>query len=63
MGVDEGNSVREIAYNLNLSVETIETHTFKLRGKLDIHNQAQMVQRAIVKKIIKVPNTVQGLTK
>jgi two-component system, NarL family, response regulator NreC len=50
----EGNSVKEIACSLNLSVKTVEAHKFNLMRKLDIHNKAQLVQYAIQKKIIKV---------
>lgn len=52
----EGNSVKEIAGDLNLSVKTVEAHKFNLMRKLDIHNKAQLVQYAIRKKIIKIPN-------
>ncbi len=52
----EGNSVKEIAGDLTLSVKTIEAHKFNLMRKLDIHNKAQLVQYAIQKKIIKIPN-------
>jgi len=52
----EGNSVKEIACSLNLSVKTVEAHKFNLMRKLDIHNKAQLVQYAIQKKIIKIPN-------
>lgn len=51
----EGNSVKEIATGLNLSVKTIEAHKFNLMRKLDIHNKAQLVQYAIQKKIIQLP--------
>jgi len=51
----EGNSVKEIASILNLSVKTVEAHKFNLMRKLDIHNKAQLVQYAIQKKIIKLP--------
>jgi two-component system response regulator NreC len=54
----EGNSVKEIASSLNLSVKTVEAHKFNLMRKLDIHNKAQLVQYAIQKKIIKVPISV-----
>jgi two-component system response regulator NreC len=50
----EGNSVKEIACSLNLSVKTVEAHKFNLMRKLDIHNKAQLVQYAIQKKIIKI---------
>ena len=54
----EGNSVKEIAVLLGLSVKTVEAHKFNLMRKLDIHNKAQLVQYAIQKKIIKIPNLV-----
>jgi two-component system response regulator NreC len=51
----EGQSVKEIACGLNLSVKTVEAHKFNLMRKLDIHNKAQLVQYAIQKKIIRIP--------
>jgi len=54
----EGNSVKEIACDLNLSVKTVEAHKFNLMRKLDIHNKAQLVQYAIQKKIIKLPTVI-----
>ena len=51
----EGNSVKEIACTLNLSVKTVEAHKFNLMRKLDIHNKAQLVQYAIQKKVIRIP--------
>jgi len=50
----EGNSVKEIACTLNLSVKTVEAHKFNLMRKLDIHNKAQLVQYAVQKKVIKI---------
>ena len=50
----EGNSVKEIAGILNLSVKTVEAHKFNLMRKLDIHNKAQLVQYAIQKKVIRL---------
>jgi len=52
----EGNSVKEIAQDLNLAVKTVEAHKFNLMRKLDIHNKAQLVQYAIQKKIIQLPS-------
>ena len=51
----EGNSVKDIACTLNLSVKTIEAHKFNLMRKLDIHNKAQLVQYAVQKKVIIIP--------
>jgi DNA-binding NarL/FixJ family response regulator len=50
----EGQSVKEIAGELGLSVKTIEAHKFNLMRKLGIHNKAQLVHYAIQKKIIKL---------
>jgi two-component system response regulator NreC len=52
----EGQSVKEIAGVLSLSVKTVEAHKFNLMRKLDIHNKAQLVQYAIQKKIIQIPS-------
>ena len=51
----EGQSVKEIATAFDLSVKTVEAHKFNLMRKLDIHNKAQLVQYAIQKKIIRLP--------
>ena len=51
----EGNSVKEIAVVLGLSVKTVEAHKFNLMRKLDIHNKAQLVTEAIRKKIVSLP--------
>ena len=54
----EGQSVKDIASDLTLSVKTVEAHKFNLMRKLDIHNKAQLVQYAIQKKIIKLQNAI-----
>jgi DNA-binding NarL/FixJ family response regulator len=54
----EGRSVKEIATGFDLSVKTVEAHKFNLMRKLDIHNKAQLVQYAIQKKIIRLPEMV-----
>ena len=48
-------SAKEIAAGFQLSVKTVEAHKFNLMRKLDIHNKAQLVQYAIQKKIIRLP--------
>ncbi len=53
--IAEGNSAREIATVLGLSVKTVEAHRFNLMRKLDIHNKAQLVTYAIRKKIVHLP--------
>lgn len=54
----EGRSVKEIASAFDLSVKTVEAHKFNLMRKLDIHNKAQLVQYAIQKKVIRLPELV-----
>ena len=51
----EGKSVKDIANGFDLSVKTVEAHKFNLMRKLDIHNKAQLVQYAIQKKVIRLP--------
>ena len=55
--IAEGNSVKEIANLIGLSVKTVEAHKFNLMRKLDIHNKAQLVTYAIQKKIVKMPTS------
>jgi two-component system response regulator NreC len=56
--IAEGNSVREIASRLHLSVKTVEAHKFNLMRKLGIHNKAQLVTYAFQKRILKIPAVV-----
>jgi two-component system, NarL family, response regulator NreC len=53
--IAEGNSVKEIAYQLGLSTKTVGTHKFNLMRKLDIHNKVQLVIYAIQNQILKLP--------
>jgi two-component system, NarL family, response regulator NreC len=55
----EGGSVKDIAQGLALSVKTVEAHKFNLMRKLGIHNKAQLVQYAIQKKMIRLPEMAQ----
>jgi len=55
----EGKSVKEAATEFNLSVKTVEAHKFNMMRKLDIHNKAQLVQYAIQKKVIRLPEMVE----
>lgn len=50
----EGRSVKEIAFDLQLSIKTVDSHKYNLMRKLDIHNKAQLVHYAIQKKIVRV---------
>jgi two-component system, NarL family, response regulator NreC len=51
----EGQTVRQAAGALGVSVKTVEAHKFNLMRKLDIHNKAQLVTVAIQKKILPLP--------
>ncbi|MGB9237118.1 MAG: response regulator transcription factor [Terriglobales bacterium] len=51
----EGQTVRQAASALGVSVKTVEAHKFNLMRKLDIHNKAQLVTVAIQKKIVPLP--------
>ena len=51
----EGQTVRQAASALGVSVKTVEAHKFNLMRKLDIHNKAQLVTAAIQKKILPLP--------
>lgn len=50
--VAEGNSSKEIAERLNLSLKTVETHRTRVMDKLDARNVADMVRYAIRQGIV-----------
>ena len=43
----EGNSNKEIAYRLNLSLHTVETHRWRIMEKLNLHSTAELVLSAV----------------
>lgn len=45
--IAEGHTAKEIAYTLNLSVKTVETHRAQLMARLGIHDIAGLVRYAI----------------
>jgi DNA-binding NarL/FixJ family response regulator len=45
--IAEGKSTKEIAFTLNLSVKTVETHRAQLMDRLDIHDVPGLVRYAI----------------
>jgi DNA-binding NarL/FixJ family response regulator len=45
--IAEGQSTKEIARRLDLSVKTVETHRTQLMKQLDIHEVAGLVRYAI----------------
>ena len=52
--IAEGQSTKEIARNLNISVKTVETHRAQLTERLNIHDVAGLVRFAIRAGLIKV---------
>jgi DNA-binding NarL/FixJ family response regulator len=52
--VAEGNSTKEIAYRLELSVKTVESHRTQLMERLGIHDVAGLVRYAIRLGIVRV---------
>jgi two-component system, NarL family, response regulator NreC len=51
--IAEGNTTREIAAQLKLTVRTVETYRTALMGKLDIHETASLVRYAVRRGLIK----------
>ena len=47
--IGEGNSNKEIANLLSLSVSTVETHRARIMEKLDLHNTAEIILYAVRK--------------
>jgi two-component system response regulator NreC len=52
--IAEGNTSREIAEILNLSVKTVQSHRTNLMRKLDLHDRGDLIKYAIQKKIIEI---------
>lgn len=48
----EGNSVKEVADRLNLSIKTVDAHKNNLMKKLDIHDRTHLVRYAIRHKLV-----------
>ena len=45
--IAEGQTTKEIAWHLGLSVKTVESHRINLMSKLDMHDTATLVRYAI----------------
>jgi DNA-binding NarL/FixJ family response regulator len=52
--IAEGNSTKEIANKLNVSIKTVETHRMQLMDRIGIHDVAGLVRYAIRMGIITV---------
>jgi len=50
--IAEGQTTKEIAADLELSVKTVESHRINLMRKLDIHETATLVRYAIRRGLI-----------
>jgi DNA-binding NarL/FixJ family response regulator len=53
--IAEGKSTKEIAFALEISVKTVETHRAQLMDRLDIHDVAGLVKYAIRAGIVPLP--------
>jgi len=65
----EGNSSKEVACHLNLSVKTAETHRSNIMRKLNLHSVSELVLYAVRNNMVQVtispptaePSSVAGL--
>lgn len=48
----EGNSNKDIANRLNLSLHTVETHRWRIMDKLDLHSTAELVLSAVRRGVV-----------
>jgi DNA-binding NarL/FixJ family response regulator len=48
----EGNSNKDIANRLNLSLHTVETHRSRIMEKLGIHSTAELVLSAVRRGLV-----------
>jgi len=52
--IAEGNTNKQIAEILCISIKTVQAHRSNLMNKLDLHNKAELIKYAIQKKIIEI---------
>src|SRR5574341_49286 len=57
--IAEGQSTKQIAASLNISVKTVESHRAQLTERLDIHDVAGLVRFAIRTGLIKIGIVIQ----
>ena len=55
--IAEGKSTKQIAFQLEVSIKTIETHRAALMERLDIHDVAGLVLYAVRHGVISVDRT------
>jgi len=48
----EGNSNKDIANRLNLSLHTVETHRWRIMEKMDLHSTAELVLSAVRRGLV-----------
>ena len=48
----EGNSNKDIANRLNLSLHTVETHRWRIMEKMDLHSIAELVLNAVRRGVV-----------
>jgi DNA-binding NarL/FixJ family response regulator len=54
--IGQGQSNKEIAFALEMSVRTVETHRRRIMEKLNRHSIAELTQYAVVKGLVALPN-------
>jgi len=54
--IAEGNSTKDIAHRLGLSVKTVDNHRTNMMRKLDLHNVATITRYAMQNGLIEVEN-------
>jgi len=52
--IAEGNTTKQIAQALTISVKTVETHRAELMERLDIHDVVGLVRYAIQTGLVKI---------
>ncbi len=52
--IAEGNTMKDIANHLDISVKTVIAHQSNISDKLDIHTRANLIRFAIQKGIVKI---------
>ena len=50
----EGESMKDVAQRLRLSVKTVDAHKVNLMRKLELHDRSELIRYAVRKKLIEV---------